>query len=138
MPMRTTSWPLRQRSRRVVCLILWSTETSRCNALFTTWATVLDARRSSALMRALGARTGQVSSGLVIAQLLSALPGALLGIPLGYGLFKAAVHGGTLPPPTWLAAAVLGVLVAMAGLTIVPATIGARQPVAEVLQSEVA
>jgi putative ABC transport system permease protein len=108
------------------------------NALFTTWATVLDARRSSALMRALGARTGQVSSGLVIAQLLSAIPGALLGIPLGYGLFKAAVHGGTLPPPTWLAAAVLGVLVAMAGLTIVPATIGARQPVAEILQSEVA
>jgi hypothetical protein len=33
------------------------------NALFTTWATVLDARRSSALMRALGARARQVSSG---------------------------------------------------------------------------
>ena len=53
------------------------------NALFTTWATVLDARRSSALMRALGARTRQVSSGLVVAQVLSALPGAILGIPLG-------------------------------------------------------
>jgi ABC-type antimicrobial peptide transport system permease subunit len=108
------------------------------NALFTTWATVLDARHSSALMRALGARTRQVSSGLVIAQVLSALPGAILGIPLGFVLFKAAVHGGSLPPATWLAAAVLGALVAMAGLTLVPATIGARRSVAEVLGSEAA
>jgi putative ABC transport system permease protein len=108
------------------------------NALFTTWAMVLDARRSSALMRALGARTRQVSSGLVFAQVLSALPGAILGIPLGFLLFKAAVHGGTLPPPTWLAAAVLGAVVAMAALTIVPARIGARQPVTEVLQAEAA
>jgi putative ABC transport system permease protein len=110
------------------------------NALFTTWATVLDARRSSALMRALGARTMQVSSGLVLAQVLSALPGVILGVPLGLLLFKAAVHGGTLPSALvlWLAAAVLGTLVAMAGLTVVPAMIGARQPVAEVLQSEAA
>jgi predicted lysophospholipase L1 biosynthesis ABC-type transport system permease subunit len=108
------------------------------NALFTIWATVLDARRSSALMRALGARTRQVSSGLVIAQVLSALPGAILGIPLGFGLFIASVHGGILPPVTWLAGAVLGTLVAMAALTVVPARIGARQPVAEVLQAEAA
>jgi putative ABC transport system permease protein len=108
------------------------------NALFTTWAMVLDARHSSALMRALGARTRQVSSGLVFAQVLSALPGAILGIPLGFLLFKAAVHGGTLPPPTWLAAAVLGAIVAMAALTVVPARIGARQPVTEALQAEAA
>jgi putative ABC transport system permease protein len=108
------------------------------NALFTTWATVLDARHSSALMRAIGARTRQVSSGLVLAQVLSALPGAIIGIPLGIGLFLAAVHGGGLPPATWLAAAVLGTLLAMAGLTVVPATIGARKPVAEALQSEAA
>jgi putative ABC transport system permease protein len=108
------------------------------NALFTTWAMVLDARRSSALMQALGARAGQVSSGLVVAQVLSALPGAVLGVPLGIVLFKAEVHHGTLPPATWLAAAVLGTLVAMAALTIVPARIDTRQPVAEVLQSETA
>jgi hypothetical protein len=53
-------------------------------------------------------------------------------------LFKAAVHGGTLPPPTWLAAAVLGAIVAMAALTVVPARIGARQPVTEALQAEAA
>jgi ABC-type antimicrobial peptide transport system permease subunit len=106
------------------------------NALFTTWATVLDARRSAALMQALGARTRQVSSGLVVAQLLSALPGAIIGVPLGLGLFKVAVHGGALPPVSWLVAALVGALVAMAALTAIPARIGTRQPVAVVLQSE--
>jgi len=108
------------------------------NALFTTWATVLDARRSSALMQALGARARQVTSGLVVAQVLSALPGAILGIGLGIVLFKAVVHAGTLPPVTWLAAAALGALVAIAALTVVPARLGACQPVAEVLQAEAA
>jgi putative ABC transport system permease protein len=108
------------------------------NAVFTTLATVHDARRSSALMRALGARVGQVSEGLVVAQVLSALPGAILGIPLGYVLFKLAVHGGRLPPATWLVATVVGTLFVMACLTIVPALIGSREPVTEVLQFEAA
>jgi putative ABC transport system permease protein len=108
------------------------------NALFTTWATMLDARRSSAVMRALGARATQASSGLVVAQVLSALPGAILGIPLGLGLFKATMTDGSLPPPLWLAATVIGTLVAMAALTIVPARVGSRQPIVEALQSEAA
>jgi putative ABC transport system permease protein len=108
------------------------------NTLFTTWATVLDARHAAALVQALGARTRQVSSGLVAAQVLCALPGAILGIPLGVLLFKLAVKHGSLPPVTWLAAAALGVLVAMAALTIVPASLGARRPIAEVLSAEAA
>jgi putative ABC transport system permease protein len=108
------------------------------NATFTTWATVTDARRASALMRALGTRTRQVSTGLVITQELSAVPGAIVGIPLGYLLFRVAVKHGTLAPPGWLALTVLATLLAMAGLTLVPARIGARQPVAEVLQAEAA
>jgi putative ABC transport system permease protein len=108
------------------------------NALFTTWAMVLDARRSSALMRALGARARQVTSGLVVAQVFSALPGAILGIPLGLLLFKAAVKGGILPPPLWLVVTVFGTVVTMAALTVVPAWLGTRQPVAGVLQSEAA
>jgi putative ABC transport system permease protein len=108
------------------------------NALFTTWATVLDARRAAALMQALGARSRQISSGLVLAQELCALPGAIIGIPLGVLLYKVAVKHGSLPPVTWLVAAAIGVLVAMAALTIVPARIGARQPIAEVLSSETA
>jgi putative ABC transport system permease protein len=108
------------------------------NTLFTTWATVLDARHSAALMQALGARARQVSSGLVVAQVLAALPGAIAGIPLGVVLFKLAVKHGTLPPVTWIAAAALATLLATAALTILPARIGTRQPVAEVLQSETA
>ena len=108
------------------------------NALFTTWATVLDARRSSALMRALGARERQVSSGLVVAQVLSALPGVVIGIPLGVGLYQAVVKGGSVPPPLWLAATLVGTLIVMAALTVVPAGIAMRRPVAEVLQSETA
>jgi putative ABC transport system permease protein len=110
------------------------------NAVFTTWATVLDARRASALMRALGARVRQVSEGLVVAQVLSALPGAIVGVPLGIALFLAAVHGGRIAPEFWLwiAATVVGTLSAMALLTLVPARIGARQAVAEALQSEAA
>ena len=108
------------------------------NAIFTTWATVIDARRASALMRALGARVPQVSSGLVVAQVLAALPGAIVGVPLGIGLFAVAVKNGSLPPASWLAGAVLGTLLVMAALTVVPARLGARQPAAEVLQAEAA
>jgi putative ABC transport system permease protein len=112
------------------------------NAIFTAWATVLDARHSSALARALGVTPQQVSAGLAAAQVLPALLGALLGVPLGIGLFAAANGSGgrvvTVPPAWWLVAAVLGTLVAVAGLTAIPARIGARRPVGEILQSELA
>jgi putative ABC transport system permease protein len=107
------------------------------NAIVTAWATVLETRRSSALTRALGASPGQLITGLVTAQLLPSLPGALLGIPLGIGLFALANGGGTqtttVPPAWWLAAAVLGTMLALAVLSAIPARIGARQPIAPVL-----
>jgi ABC-type lipoprotein release transport system permease subunit len=110
------------------------------NVIFTAWATVLDAERASALERALGATPGQVSAGLAAAQLLPALPGAILGIPLGIGLFAAANGAGivTIPALPWLIAAVLGTLLAVAGLTTVPALIATRRPAAAILQSEAA
>ena len=110
------------------------------NAVFTAWATVLDTRQPAALARSLGATPEQISAGLSMAQLLPALPGALLGIPLGIALFEVASGGGlvAIPPAWWLAAAVLGILAALAVLTSIPARIGARQPVAEVLQAELA
>jgi putative ABC transport system permease protein len=108
------------------------------NAVFTAWATVLDTRQPLALARSLGATPEQVSAGLSAAQLMPALPGAILGIPLGIALFKVASGGGpmTIPPAWWLAAAVLAILAAVVLLTTIPARIGARQPVAEVLQAE--
>ncbi len=40
------------------------------------------------------------------------------------------------PPAWWLLAMVAGMLLAVAGLTVIPARIGARRPVAEILQAE--
>jgi ABC-type lipoprotein release transport system permease subunit len=110
------------------------------NAIVTGWATALDARQPSALSRALGGSPRQVTVGLAAAQALSALPGALIGIPLGIVLFIVANGTGTvsIPPAPWLAAVVLGALVAVGTLTAIPAGIGARQPVAPILQSEAA
>ncbi len=110
------------------------------NAIFTTWATVLDARRFSAIARSIGATPQQTVAGLLAAQLLPALAGAILGIPAGKALYGAVQNGGPQgsPPAWWLLAMVLGMLLAVAGLTAIPARIGARRPVAEILQAELA
>ncbi len=73
------------------------------NAILTAWATVLDTRQASALMRALGANSRQVSSGLAAAQVLSALPGAILGGALGVGLLKVAAGSWPAVPASTLA-----------------------------------
>jgi FtsX-like permease family len=109
------------------------------NAIVVTWATALDARHSSALARALGATPLQVSTGLSAAQVLPALVGASLAIPGGLALFSALGGGddGVTGPPRWQLLAVVPVTVlVVAVLTIIPARIGARRPVAEILASE--
>jgi putative ABC transport system permease protein len=108
------------------------------NAIFITWATALDARRSSALARALGATPQQVIAGLSAAQLLPALAGALLGVPGGLALFDA-VGDSTAAPAAWqLLAVVVGTMLVVAALTAIPARLAARRPVAEILRSELA
>jgi putative ABC transport system permease protein len=108
-------------------------------AIFAAMATVLDARRASAVTLALGATPQQVRAGLVMAQVIPALPGAILGLPLGIGLFKVAGHHlNGQPPVLWLVAALLGTVLAVAALTSVPARIGLRRPVAEMLQTKAA
>ena len=108
------------------------------NAICATWATALDTAQASALSRVLGATPRQVSAGLSAAQVIPALPGVLLGVPLGIGLFAVADHGGPvgIPPVPWLAAALLGTLGAVAVLTAIPAWLGTRRPPGGVLQSE--
>ena len=109
------------------------------NAVFTTWATVLDARHSSALARALGATPQQVSAGLSAAQMIPALVGAFLGVPAGIALFAAVTPvTTTIPPIWWLLIVVLGTPIVVAALTTIPARLGARLPVAPILQSELA
>jgi putative ABC transport system permease protein len=110
------------------------------NALLITWATVLDARRSSALTRALGSTPGQVSAGLAVAQMLPALAGAIVGIPAGLLLYASVKHGTSMayPPAWWLAAVVIATPLVVGALTAVPARLAARASVAPVLQSEAA
>ena len=109
------------------------------NAIFITWASALDARHASALARALGATPQQVSAGLSAAQVLPALAGAILGIPGGIGLIAAVDPDSTTLPPLWqLLAVVPGTVLVVAGLTAIPARIGARRPAAEILRSELA
>ncbi|WP_285472366.1 FtsX-like permease family protein [Actinoplanes sp. NBRC 101535] len=80
------------------------------NTLVSTWTSALDARHTLAVARALGATPGQTGLGLAASQLLPALPGVALGVPVGVWL--AATRESA---PLWsMVAAVLGVLLVTA------------------------
>jgi ABC-type lipoprotein release transport system permease subunit len=131
--------PNQERANQVLLVITVSLVTlAAVNAIVVTWATALDARHSSALARALGATPQQVSTGLSAAQVLPALVGAVLAIPGGLALFAALGGGGDgAGPPLWQLLAVVPVtILVVAALTAIPARLGARRPVAEILQSE--
>jgi putative ABC transport system permease protein len=108
------------------------------NAIFTTWATVIDSQRPTALARAVGATPWQVSAGLTSVQLLAGLVAACVGIPVGLGLYQLA--GGDVasanPSILLLVAVVPCTLAAVALFTYVPARAGARRSVAQALGSE--
>lgn len=108
------------------------------NTIFTAWATVLDARYPAALARTLGTTPRQIGAAMSAAQLLPALPGALIGVPAGVGLYAAVSSGAalTVPSAKWVTAVVAGVLLAMALLTAVPARLGAHGSVSRILRSE--
>jgi putative ABC transport system permease protein len=108
------------------------------NAVFTTWATVIDAERPTALARALGATPRQIGAALTTAQLVPGLIAACIGIPAGLALYEiAGGHVAKANPPALLLLAVIPcTLLAIAALTVVPARAGARRAVAEVLRSE--
>ncbi len=69
------------------------------NAIVTGWVTALDARQPSDLSRALGGSPRQVSAGLSAAQLLKALPGALLGVPRHPAVRDREQRGSGVGPP---------------------------------------
>jgi putative ABC transport system permease protein len=108
------------------------------NAIFTAWATVIDAARPTALARALGATPRQVSAGLTAAQLVPALVAACIGIPAGLALYQLA--GGhvakTTPSAPTLIAVVAGTLLLAGVLTAVPARLAARRSVADALRTD--
>lgn len=108
------------------------------STVFITWATVMESRRFSGVVRSLGATPAQTVAGLTVAQLFPALAGALLGIPAGAVIYAAVQNGGPQgsPPAWWLAAMVLGIVAGVAALASIPARIGAGHPVAEALGAE--
>ncbi|MGV9772846.1 ABC transporter permease [Streptosporangium sp. NPDC003464] len=109
------------------------------NILTFTWTTAIEARASMAIARTLGATPGQISAGLSVAQLLPALPGAVIGVPLGAGLLSLfAARNSVEPPSSWLLGAALATLLATAALTALPARLAARRPVAQTLSAETA
>jgi putative ABC transport system permease protein len=106
------------------------------NAIFITSATVTDNRHFTALARALGATPAEMSEGLSAAQLLSAITGAILGIPGGLALIDFVSNESPNIPLWQLVVVVPCTVLALAALTAIPSRLGARRPVAEVLQAE--
>lgn len=102
------------------------------NTVTLTWTTAMEARANMAIARTLGATPGQISAGLSVAQLLPALPGAVIGVPLGILLSGQM----TTFPFSLIAAAALVILLATTALTAVPARLAARRPVAQTLSAE--
>jgi len=106
------------------------------NAIIIAWATALDVRRPAALIRALGATPAQVTSGLSAALLVPALVGALMGIPGGVAIYARGGLPPTLPPLLSLVSLVTVTLLAISVLTAAATVIGARGPVADLLESD--
>jgi putative ABC transport system permease protein len=106
-------------------------------AIFTTWTTVIDAERPSALARAFGATPRQIATGLTVSQLVPGLAAACLGIPTGLLLYAAV--GGRLGPAAprlpSLLAVIPGTMLAVTLLTAIPSALGARRSIVAALRS---
>ena len=111
------------------------------NAIFTAWATVLDARHATALTRALGATPRQVSAGLAAAQVLRRCRASCSASRWASGCSGVANHGESGRHPAGVVASRRGAghtLAVVGVLTAIPARIGALRPVSPILQSETA
>ncbi|MEV0587549.1 FtsX-like permease family protein [Nonomuraea sp. NPDC050310] len=107
------------------------------NTVTFTWTTAMESRATMAIARTLGATPGQIAAGLSFAQLLPALPGAVLGVPLGVGLLSLfAARNAVDPPAFWLYGAAVVAVLATAALTALPARLAARRPVTQTLSAE--
>ena len=108
------------------------------NTIVTTWTTVIDAQRPTALARALGATPRQISTGLATAQLLPAIAAICLGIPAELALYALAggQHTTATPPILSLLALIPATLIIIGALTAIPARIGTHRSIAETLQAD--
>ncbi|GAA4607723.1 hypothetical protein GCM10023195_29640 [Actinoallomurus liliacearum] len=131
----------RQVNQVVITMTLALLVLAAVNAVLIAWAGSIDARRPSALARALGATPRQVTAGLSAAQLFPAALAGALGIPLGLVVYAGAraaagAPGGEAIPYAWLPAVIPGTIAAVALITALPARLAGRRPVAEALRAE--
>ncbi|GAB7051477.1 ABC transporter permease [Catenuloplanes indicus] len=115
----------------VVCVL------ALLNTVVSTRTAVLDAERPLAVARALGATPAQAGAAVAISQLLPALPGVALGLPLGIGIarFTNDTYGAEpYAPAWWMLSAACAVLLVVTALTAIPALTMARRPVAGTLR----
>ncbi|MFD7817496.1 FtsX-like permease family protein [Streptomyces sp. NPDC059785] len=111
---------------------------STLNTVFLGWRTAVQARRALTITRTLGATPGQVVTALCVAQLLSAVPGVVLGIPAGLGLYGLFSFEMWVPATAWLLTVALATLLAVAALTALPAWVHTRGPAGRALDAELA
>ncbi|MGW4587337.1 FtsX-like permease family protein [Amycolatopsis thermoflava] len=125
-----------QTDRTVVAVNVALVVLAVVNTLIITWSTALDARRSLAVARAFGATPGQVTAALAVAQVPSALGGAVAGLPLGIGLHRLVAAGRTVAstPAWWPLVAAAGLVLLVAAIATVPAALHTRRPVAPALR----
>ncbi|GGL91904.1 hypothetical protein GCM10010129_39600 [Streptomyces fumigatiscleroticus] len=109
---------------------------SALNTVFLGWRTAVQARRTLTITRTLGATPGQVVTALCAAQLLSAVPGVVVGVPVGLGLYALVSYAMSLPPVTWLLTAALAIPLAVGALTALPAWVHTRSPAGRALNAE--
>lgn len=118
-----------RRPRRVVLAVV--------NAILITWATVLDARRPSALARA--GRQRRAGQRRAVRSAADPRRARRTGRRAGRRRdLRRRQQRAVLadPPSAWLAAVVAGTLVAMAMFTAIPVLASTRRPASEILQSE--
>jgi putative ABC transport system permease protein len=124
--------------RRAIFMLAVVLGTIACvNVIVITWTTALETRRPLAIARTLGLTPDQAAFGIGLAQILPALPGVMVGIPVGIGLYAINdLRDVRMPSAGWILIAVVAIVLAVAVLTAITARIAARNPVAGVLSSE--
>src|SRR5262249_2190698 len=109
--------------------------------------TIRERTREIGILRAIGITRGQIFRAVAISSALYTLLGLVIGAPVGY-LVTARLfdHFGTargwpagiarIPPPSWAAAAMLGVCLAVGIFVIFPARMATRMTISDALREE--
>jgi ABC-type lipoprotein release transport system permease subunit len=119
----------------LAAVVVLLTVMSSVTLMSVTRATALDARRLLAVVRALGTTPDQAASAWVLAQLVPAAGGLVLGVASGSLVIHVVSGDDVVQPPLWqLVAVALLTVLAVVALTSIPAHHEVRRPVAATLR----